>query len=148
MTSNLGSNFLLEGIRSGAGNEEKLRETVMAELRRSFKPEFLNRVDEIVMFKPLQKKEIVKIIDLSLDDIRRRLEDRHITLDVTDAARNFIADTAYTPEYGARPVKRFLQKELETELGKLIIKGEVSEGSKVMVDAGDNSLIISKNDLM
>ncbi len=144
MTSNMGSSFLLEGIRSGGGNEEKLRETVMAELRRSFKPEFLNRIDEIVMFKPLQKKEIVKIIDLSLGDIRRRLEDRHITLDVTDEAKNYIADTAYTPEYGARPVKRFLQKELETELGKLIIKGDVSEGSKVIVDAGDNALIISK----
>ncbi len=148
MTSNLGSNFLLEGIRSGEGNEEKLRDTVMAELRRSFKPELLNRIDEIVMFKPLQKEEIVKIIDLSIDDIRRRLEDRHITLDVTDAARNFIADTAYTPEYGARPVKRFLQKELETELGKLIIKGIVTDGSKVMVDAEDDALIIRKADIM
>jgi len=148
MTSNLGSNFLLEGIRSGAGNEEKLRETVMAELRHSFKPEFLNRIDEIVMFKPLQKKEIVKIIDLSIDDIRHRLEDRHITLDVTDAARNYIADTAYTPEYGARPVKRFLQKELETELGKLMIKGEVTDGDQVKVDIRDNTLIIQKADIM
>ncbi|HEX2944858.1 MAG TPA: ATP-dependent chaperone ClpB [Clostridia bacterium] len=148
MTSNLGSSYLLEGIRSGAGEGERLRETVMAELRRSFKPEFLNRIDEIVMFKPLQKKEIIKIIDLSLDDIRHRLEDRHIRLEITDAARSFIADTAYTPEYGARPVKRFLQKELETALGKLIIKGEVTDGSTVRVDVYDNSIIIRKADIM
>lgn len=148
MTSNIGSSFLLEGIRSGEGSDEKLRETVMAELRRSFKPEFLNRIDEIVMFKPLQKKEIVRIIDLSLDDIRRRLDDRHIVLDVTDAAKNYIADTSYTPEYGARPVKRFLQKELETELGKLIIKGEIADGDRVRVDSNDNSLIIQKADIM
>lgn len=148
MTSNLGSGFLLEGLRSGEGSEEKLRETVMAELRLSFKPEFLNRIDEIVMFKPLKKKEIIRIIDMSLDDIRHRLEDRHIALDVTDAAKSFIADTAYTPEYGARPVKRLLQKELETELGKLIIKGEVTDGDKVNVDVSENSLIIKKVNLM
>ena len=121
---------------------EKLREPVMAELRRSFKPEFLNRVDEIVMFKPLLKKEIIKIIDLSLEDIERRLEDRHITLKVTDAAKEFVADMAYTPEYGARPVKRFLQKELETELGKQIIKGAVKDGSNVVVDAAGGGLEI------
>lgn len=142
MTSNLGSHFLLEGIRSGGSDFEKLRETVMGELKRSFKPEFLNRVDEIVMFKPLQKKEIVKIIDLSLEDISKRLEDRHIILAVTDAAKEFVADTAYSPEYGARPVKRYLQKELETELGRLIIKGIVKDGTHVTVDAEGSSLVI------
>ena len=142
MTSNLGSHYLLEGIRSGNTDSEKLRETVMGELRRSFKPEFLNRIDEIVMFKPLQKKEIVKIIDLSLEDIAKRLEDRHIILAVTDAAKEFIADTAYSPEYGARPVKRYLQKELETALGRLIIKGIVKNGTHVMVDAEGDSLVI------
>lgn len=142
MTSNLGSHFLLEGIRSGTADIEQLRETVMGELRRSFKPEFLNRVDEVVMFKPLLKKEIVKIIDLSLDDISKRLEDRHIALTVTDTAKEFVADTAYSPEYGARPVKRYLQKELETQLGRLIIKGIIKDGTHVTVDVEDNTLII------
>ncbi len=142
MTSNLGSHFLLEGLRSGNADSEQLRETVMSELRRSFKPEFLNRIDEIVMFKPLQKKEIIKIIDLSLKDIAKRLEDRHIVLDITGRAKEFVADEAYSPEYGARPVKRYLQKELETELGKLIIKGLVKEGSRVVVDTEGDSIVI------
>jgi ATP-dependent Clp protease ATP-binding subunit ClpB len=142
MTSNLGSHFLLEDLRNGDANMEMLRETIMSELRRSFKPEFLNRVDEIVMFKPLQKNEIVRIIDLSLEDIAKRLEERRIRLYVTGAAKEFVADTAYSPEYGARPVKRYLQKELETNLGRLIIKGIVKDGSKVVVDAVDGSLVI------
>ncbi len=142
MTSNLGSHLLLESIRSGAADSEKLKEAVMGELRYSLKPEFLNRIDEIVIFKPLQMKEIVKIIDLSLEDISKRLGDRHIRLTVTEAAKEFIADTAYTPEYGARPVKRYLQKELETDLGKLIIKGIIKDGSHVAVDTEDKSLVI------
>jgi ATP-dependent Clp protease ATP-binding subunit ClpB len=142
MTSNLGSHYLLDSIRSGAGDDTELRETVMGELRRSFKPEFLNRIDEIVMFRPLVKKDIVKIIELMLQDIRKRLDDRHIGLDVTDAAKEFIADTAYTPEYGARPVKRFLQKELETELGRMIIKDIVNDGSRAVVDTDGQSLVI------
>ncbi len=143
MTSNLGSHFMLEGIRSGMGDDTELRETVLNELRRSFKPEFLNRIDEIVMFKPLGKNDIVRIIDLMLEDIKKRLEDRHIELLVTDAAKNYIADTAYTPEYGARPVKRFLQKELETELGRMIIKDIIHDGSRAVVDAANGALSIS-----
>lgn len=148
MTSNLGSYFLLEAIRSGTADNERLRETVMAELRRSFKPEFLNRVDEIVIFKPLMKKEIVKIIDLTLEDIAKRLEDRHMILSVTDKAKEFVADTAYSPEYGARPVKRYLQKELETELGRLIIKGIVKDGTQITVDVEGASLIIKATPLL
>ena len=142
MTSNLGSSYLLESIRSGAGKDVEIRETVLGELRRSFKPEFLNRIDEIVMFRPLVKNDIVKIIELLLEDIRKRLEDRHMELEVTDAAKEFIADTAYTPEYGARPVKRYLQKELETELGRMIIKDTIHDGSQVVVDADGGSLVI------
>ncbi|MGI6669795.1 MAG: ATP-dependent chaperone ClpB [Acetivibrionales bacterium] len=142
MTSNIGSHFLLEGLRGGGVIDDELKETVMRELRRSFRPEFLNRIDEIVMFKPLGKEEIVRIIDLALEDIGKRLEDRRIGLEVTEAAKSHIADTAYTPEYGARPVKRFLQKELETELGKLIIKGDVTEDSRVLVDVEGDSLVI------
>ena len=148
MTSNLGSYFLLEAIRSGTADNERLRETVMGELRRSFKPEFLNRVDEIVIFKPLMKKEIVKIIDLTLEDIAKRLEDRHMILSVTDKAKEFVADTAYSPEYGARPVKRYLQKELETELGRMIIKGIVKDGTQITVDVEGASLIIKANPLL
>ena len=143
MTSNLAGEYLLEGIMTGNRDSEKVRSAVMGELRRNFKPEFLNRIDEIVIFNPLQKSEIVKIIDLSLEDIRKRLEERHITLTVTDAAKEFIADTSYTPEYGARPVKRFLQKELETEIGKLIIKGIAGEGSSIVADMEEGSLVIS-----
>lgn len=143
MTSNIGSHFLLEGLSAGAVIGGELKETVMRELRHSFKPEFLNRIDEIVMFKSLGKEEIIRIMDLALEDIGRRLADRRIELEVTDAAKNYIADTAYTPEYGARPVKRFLQKELETELGKLIIKGDVSEDSRVVVDVTGGSLVIN-----
>ena len=140
MTSNLASHLILEGIRTGNRDSEELRETVMGELRRSFRPEFLNRIDEIVLFKPLRKEELVKIIDLSLEDIQRRLDDRHITLVVTDEAKEFIADKAYTPEYGARPVKRFLQKEIETQLGKLIIKGLATDGSRIVADMEDSAL--------
>ena len=122
MTSNLGSSYLLDGIRSGRADDDEMRELVMSELRRSFRPEFLNRIDEIVMFRPLGRDEIIKIIDLQLADINRRLADRQIRLRITDAAKEHIADTTYVPEYGARPVKRFLQKQLETELGRMIIK--------------------------
>ncbi|MGE5614805.1 MAG: ATP-dependent chaperone ClpB [Bacillota bacterium] len=142
MTSNIGSRFLLEELSAGGDIDDELKEAVMRELRRSFRPEFLNRIDEIVMFKPLGKEEIVRIIDLALEDIGKRLADRRIELEVTDAAKSHIADTAYTPEYGARPVKRFLQKELETELGKLIVKGDVSEDSRVLVDVEGGSLVI------
>ena len=142
MTSNLGSRYLLESIRSGRTDDEEMRERVMAELRSSFRPEFLNRIDEIVMFRPLGRDEIIRIIDLQLADLNRRLADRRIELRITDAAKEHIADTTYVPEYGARPVKRFLQKELETELGKMIIKDVIHEGSTVVVDAEQGSLTI------
>lgn len=142
MTSNVGSNYLLEGIDKQGGITEETRETVMNELRRGFKPEFLNRIDEIVMFKPLRKEEIFKIIELSIKDIQKRLDDRNIKLIVSDSAKRFIAESAYSPLYGARPVKRFLQKNIETETGKLLIKGVIGDNSQVLVDAGDNGLNI------
>jgi len=145
MTSNLGSRYLLESIRSGE-DDQKLRDTVMGELRRSFKPEFLNRIDEIVMFRPLGRQELVRIIDLQLGDIRKRLADRRIDLKVTETAKEYIADSSYSPEYGARPVRRFLQKELETELGKMIIKDEIHDGSTVIVDVEQQKLTIRPED--
>lgn len=142
MTSNIGSHYLLEGINDTGEIREDIRETVMGELRRNFKPEFLNRIDDIVMFKPLRKDEIIKIIELSLKDIQKRLDDRHIKLDVTDRAKRFIAETAYSPIYGARPVKRYLQKHIETELGKMIIKGEIGGNSIISVDECNGALTV------
>jgi len=142
MTSNMGSHYLLEGIDRQGEITEETRETVMNELRRSFKPEFLNRIDEIVMFKPLRKEEIVKIIDLSIKDIQKRLDDRNIRLVVSDAAKLFIAESTYSPAYGARPVKRFLQKHIETETGKLLIRGVIGDNSQVLVDSDGRELSI------
>lgn len=142
MTSNMGSPYLLEGIDGSGEIREEIRETVMSELRRSFKPEFLNRIDEIVMFKPLRKEEIIRIIDLSLEDIRRRLADRRITLTVTEEAKLFMADNAYSPAYGARPVKRYLQKHVETEIGKMLIRGAAGENSSIEVGISGAELVI------
>jgi ATP-dependent chaperone ClpB len=142
MTSNIGSHYLLEGIDKKGEITEEARVTVMNELRRGFKPEFLNRIDEIVMFKPLSKEEIIRIIELLMGDIQKRLDERRISLVMTDKAKKFIADTAYSPVYGARPVKRFLQRNVETETGKLIIKGLIGEDSKVLVDEREGKLVV------
>lgn len=115
----------------------------MSKLRAHFKPEFLNRVDEIVMFKPLNKDEIVKIVDLILAEIQARLEHRRIMLEVTDEAKSFIADEAYSPVYGARPVRRYIQKNLETMISRAIISGAVEEASELLVEAKDGSLLLS-----
>lgn len=143
MTSNIGSDYLLRGINDEGEIEEGAREAVMSELSRHFKPEFLNRVDEIVLFKPLSKEEIIKIIDLALADIQKRLNDRRISLRVTDGAKQYMADRAYDPVYGARPIKRYMQKFLETEIGKMIIKGSVGPGKEIKVDTIDGELNMS-----
>lgn len=140
MTSNIGSEYLLRGINDKGEIEESAREAVMADLNRHFKPEFLNRVDEIVLFKPLRKEEIIKIIDLALSDIQRRLDDRRINLKVTEGAKYYMADRAYDPVYGARPIKRYLQKFIETEIGKMIIKGSVGPGKEIKIDLIDGEL--------
>ncbi|MDK2933820.1 MAG: ATP-dependent Clp protease ATP-binding subunit ClpB [Clostridiales bacterium] len=145
MTSNIGSQYLLNGINEKGEIEETARNNVMNELNRHFKPEFLNRVDEVVLFKPLRKAEIIKIIDLALKDIQRRLDDRRITLKVSDRAKQYMADKAYTPIFGARPVKRYMQKFVETEIGKMIIKGDISDGKNVNIDFQDDSLKITAN---
>ena len=111
-------------------------------LKYSFKPEFLNRIDDIIMFNPLEKSQILQIVDLCLKDIQKRLEDREIVLNITDKAKELIANEAYTPELGARPVKRYLQRNVETLLGKEIIKGTVTEGSKVTIDVDGDDIVI------
>ncbi|PAB59249.1 ATP-dependent chaperone ClpB [Anaeromicrobium sediminis] len=141
MTSNIGSNFILEGIENGEISDSAKEQMDMA-MKRDFRPEFLNRVDEIVTFKPLSLEEVIKIIELSLEDIQRRLDDRNIKLALTDEGKKHIGENAYSPIYGARPVKRYLQKYVETELGKKIIKGDIKEEDEVIIHAKDNNLII------
>ncbi len=133
MTSNIGSSYLIEGIKADGKIDEGAKEKVMDEMKRTFRPEFLNRLDEIVMFKPLQKEEIFKIIDLQIAEIEGRLKDRQIKIEFTDKAKEFVLNRAYSIQYGARPVKRFLQKHLETEMGKLIIKGDLKDKDTVIV---------------
>ncbi|MDL1971289.1 MAG: ATP-dependent chaperone ClpB [Candidatus Desulfofervidaceae bacterium] len=133
MTSNIGSHYLLEGVTEIGEIKPEARNRVMQELRQSFRPEFLNRVDEIVLFKPLTLEEIKKIVDLQLGYIQQRLKERNITIELTDEAKEFIAREGYDPVYGARPLKRYLQRKLETALAKRIISGEVPDGSHIQV---------------
>ncbi|KXZ39263.1 ATP-dependent Clp protease ATP-binding subunit ClpB [Alkalithermobacter thermoalcaliphilus JW-YL-7 = DSM 7308] len=142
MTSNIGSQFILEGIDADGQIKENMKQKALDELKKNFKPEFLNRIDDIIVFKPLTKEEISKIIDLAIKDIQTRLEDRNIVLSITDKAKSFIANEAYSPTYGARPIKRYLQRYIETELGKMIIKGEISDGYHVVIDEENDKLKI------
>ncbi|GAU07988.1 ATP-dependent chaperone ClpB [Desulfoplanes formicivorans] len=142
MTSNMGSTILLEGITPEGELAEGVREQVLQTLRGHFRPEFLNRVDEIVLFKPLLKDEIKKIIDLLLMGLQERLEERKIGLTLTDRARDFIATEAYDPVYGARPLHRYLQAHIETPLAKEIIGGHLLERSQVVIDSDENGLVV------
>ena len=139
MTSNLGSAHLLEGIDDNGDINPECEEAVMNELRGHFRPEFLNRLDEIIMFKPLTKGNIGNIINLLITDLNKRLCDREITVELTDAAKQYIVDNGYDPVYGARPLKRFLQKHVETLSAKLILADEVREGDTILIDVeGDH----------
>ena len=140
MTSNIGSNYLIDGIRSDGTVDEEVKQKVEDETKKYFRPEFLNRIDEIVVFSPLTETQIVRIIELAMKDIEKRLEERNITLTLTDRAKKFIADESYDPAYGARPVKRFLQRNIETELAGEIIKGSVKDGDKVLIDCDGDKL--------
>jgi len=133
MTSNIGSSHLMEGVTPDGKIPEGVRRSVLAQLRNVFKPEFLNRVDEVVIFSPLTPAEVEKIVEIQLRDLRKRLEERFIALELTPDAIHHIAVTAYDPVFGARPVKRYVQKHIETELGRKIIRGEIVEGSRVRI---------------
>ena len=141
MTSNLGAQYLLEGIDSSGAFKPGVADAVMETLRGNFKPEFLNRVDEIVLFKPLLREQIAAIVELMLTGLRARLIDRKITLTLSDAAKAFIAETAYDPVFGARPLRRYLQAHLETPLAKALIGGQVSDGQTVTVDVRDGQIV-------
>jgi len=141
MTSNLGAQYMLDGIEPSGQFKEGVSEAVMNTLRASFKPEFLNRVDEIVLFKPLLREQIATIVELMLSGLRARLADRKITLALSDAAKAFIAETAYDPVFGARPLRRYLQTYVETPLAKAIIGGQLADGQTVTVDVRDGQLV-------
>ena len=140
MTSNLGSAHLLEGIDANGDINPECEAAVMDELRGHFRPEFLNRLDEIIMFKPLTKDNIGNIINLLVADLNKRLADREITVELTDAAKQYIVENGYDPIYGARPLKRFLQKHVETLSAKLILADKVREGDTILIDVSGNEL--------
>lgn len=142
MTSNIGSSYILEGLKADGRIDEHTKERVMDEMRRVFRPEFLNRIDEIVMFRPLQKEDIFKIIDLQIAEIEDRLKDRQITIEFTDEAKEFVVNRAYSVQYGARPIKRFLQKNLETHMARMIIKGKLKDRDRVVVGVDRDNLNI------
>ena len=142
MTSNLGAEFLLDGIDENGNINPDCEKAVMGRLKGSFRPEFLNRLDEIIMFKPLSKEDIGGIVDLLVKDINRRIADKEITLQVSDEAVDYIVDHAYDPAYGARPLKRFLQKNVETLLAKKILADDVHMGDVVTLQAGEEGLTL------
>ncbi len=143
MTSNLASPLILEGISKEGAMPEELREKVLTELRRHFRPEFLNRVDETVVFTPLGLSQIKGIVSLLMAQLQKRLDERKITLILSDEAQDFIAGAAYDPTYGARPLRRYLQQHLETPLARKLISGELADGVKVRVDAAEGELAFS-----
>jgi ATP-dependent Clp protease ATP-binding subunit ClpB len=142
MTSNIGSNYLIEGVTANGEVKDEARDLVMGELQRHFRPEFLNRIDEVVLFKPLTLTEIERIVDLMLEDLRNRLTDRRITLDVTEPARRFLADQGFDPAYGARPLRRFIAREVETRVARALLRGDVPDGGSITVDLVEGELVV------
>lgn len=145
MTSNIGSPDILEGISEDGKITDETREKVNDEMKAAFRPEFLNRIDEIVMFKPLMKDEIFEIIEKEVDKIRVKLEARSITLKMTDALKEHILEESYSSAFGARPVKRYIQRTVETKLSRMIIAGEVLDGENIVMDYDGKELIVKKN---
>ncbi len=142
LTSNLGSDYILEGINSEGEISEEAKEKVENLLKKSFRPEFLNRLDEIVFYKPLKKDEISKILELLIVDLEKRLEDKHITLELTDSAKEYLIDNGYDEIYGARPLKRFVRKKLETLIAEKILTQEIMPMSKIVIDCVENRLVL------
>src|ERR1700712_4409506 len=143
MTSNIGSEYLLEGVTAGGEVKDEARSMVMRTLRSHFRPEFLNRVDEIVMFKPLTLAEIERIVDLQLEELRERLADMRITLNVTAEASRFIADQGFDPAYGARPLRRYISREVEPQVGRALLRGDAADGGTISVDVVDGEITVT-----
>ena len=147
MTSNIGAQYLLEGIEEDGTLKQENQDMVMNELRMHFRPEFLNRLDEIIMFKPLTKDNIYDIIDLLLNDVNERLTERELCVELTEAAKHYVVDGGYDPMYGARPLKRYLQKHVETLAARLILGGNVGRGDTILIDVVDGELSASVKQL-
>jgi ATP-dependent Clp protease ATP-binding subunit ClpB len=143
MTSNIGSQHLLQGVTDRGEITERAREAVLREMRQQFRPEFLNRVDDVVLFKPLTLPEIEKIVDLMTAELRRRLADREVGLELAERARTFVARAGYDPVYGARPLRRFLQSHLETRIGRALVAGEALPGATIRVDVEGGELAVT-----
>jgi ATP-dependent Clp protease ATP-binding subunit ClpB len=143
MTSNIGSLYLLDGIDASGEIMEDVRDRVMAELRGHFRPEFLNRVDETVLFKPLTLAEIEQIVDLQMEDLRRRLADRQITMELSEPARELIARQGYDPVYGARPLRRYIQRVVETQIGRALLSGQILDGATIRLDTDGDELLVT-----
>ncbi|HTX84630.1 MAG TPA: ATP-dependent chaperone ClpB [Streptosporangiaceae bacterium] len=146
MTSNIGSEYLLEGATSAGEIEPEARDRVMAEMRARFRPEFLNRLDDIVLFKPLTEAEIERIVELMFSDLRNRLSERQMTLEMTPDARRFIAEQGYDPVYGARPLRRFIAKEVETPIGRALLAGNARDGAVIQVGLADGQIAVATQD--
>ena len=142
LTSNLGSSYILEGINEEGEISEEAKEKVNELLKHTFRPEFLNRLDEIVFYKPLKKEEIGKILDLIIKNLEKRLEDKNIKLELTEKAKEYLEDNGYDQIYGARPLKRFVKKKLETLIAEKILMQEILPNSKAVIDCKDDSLYL------
>lgn len=134
MTSNLGSQYLLDGVEEDGSISDQAKELVKNDLKTHFRPEFLNRLDEIIMFRPLTKDNIGHIVDLQVADLNKRLSDQQLKIELTDYAKSYITNNGYDPVYGARPLKRYIQKNVETLAARLILKGNVHEGDTIIID--------------
>jgi ATP-dependent Clp protease ATP-binding subunit ClpB len=143
MTSNIGSTYLIEGVSAAGELKPEVRDLVMTELQQQFRPEFLNRVDEIVIFKPLTQGEIERIVDLMLNDLRERLRNRRMSLEITSEARQYVAAQGYDPVYGARPLRRFIAREVETRIGRALLQGNVPDGSAIRIAVHGGELTVT-----
>jgi ATP-dependent Clp protease ATP-binding subunit ClpB len=143
MTSNIGSEYLLEGVTSGGEIKPDARERVISAMRTHFRPEFLNRLDDIVLFKPLTRPEIERIVDLMFDELRARLAERQMTLEISEEARGFIAERGFDPVYGARPLRRFIAREVETRIGRALLAGDVPDGAVIRVGLSEGELVVN-----
>jgi ATP-dependent Clp protease ATP-binding subunit ClpB len=142
LTSNIGSNYILEGINNEGEIAEEAKNSVNSLLKHNFRPEFLNRLDEIVFYKPLKKSEITKILDLLFKDLNKRLGDKQLTVSATQRAKEYIADAGYDPIYGARPLKRFVQSKVETLIGRLIISKDLEPDTNLVIDYDGRELTV------
>jgi ATP-dependent Clp protease ATP-binding subunit ClpB len=147
MTSNIGAKQLIEGIDKKGSITKSAEQSAMQDLRAHFRPEFLNRIDDIVLFKPLGTKEIAAIVDLQLGLVRERLAERRVTLELTEEAKALIAEEGYDPQYGARPLKRYISRAVETKIGKAIIAGQIQDDSVVRIGVVGGELSVESSNV-